>query len=363
MDSLLELTGYTLYFSVLMQISVAFVLLLIANYIKNKVVNTAKQKLSAVPNIWNEAVLSAIIWPSSVLIWLLFTSYTLKLLATAFPDQIILTDGNHYIKSIGVIIVLAWFMIDLVANLEKNYFKSVDKDTTLDTASSYLLGKIIRGIILSVSTVVILQTLGYSLTALLTLGGAGSLVAGLAAKDMLSNFFGGLTVYLDKPFKVGDWVKTNDHKLEGTVEKIGWRSTRLRNFEKRPVYVPNSIWATAPVENASRMINRRIKDIIGLRYKDADKIEAIMLDIENMLHEHPGVDHRQNIIVKFNEFGAYSLNFMLYVFTKATKLKDFSEIKQDILLKVVTIVHKNGADFAFPTTTLDIPDEIRVSSK
>lgn len=357
MDSIINLDNISQFTALAIQISLAFIIFLCANYFKNKLLNKAKSKIGDSPNIWNEAVLSAIIWPSSVLIWLLFVSYVLKLLANTLPESIILSDANHYIESIGVIVVLAWFLIELVSKLEQNYFSKIDKDTTLDTASSYLVGKIIRALIFTIATIVILQTLGYSLTALLTLGGAGSLVAGLAAKDMLSNFFGGLMVYLDKPFKVGDWIKTDSHSLEGTVEKIGWRTTRLRNFDKRPVYVPNSIWANAPVENASRMINRRIKEFIGVRYKDADKIEKIILDIEEMLATHDGVDKRQNLIVKFSEFGPYSLNFMLYVFTKATKLKDFAVIKQDILLKVIDIVHKNGADFAFPTTTLDIPQE------
>ncbi len=345
-------------FTVSIEILILFVLCVFATYIKNKLIKKAKKKISELPNIWNEAVLSALTMPATAMIWLLFVNQTLKLLISALPAQIILTDINYYLKSIGIIVVLAWFLIKLVSNLESNYFKSSDQDTTLDTASSYLLGKTIRALIFAIAIIVILQTLGYSLTALLTLGGAGSLIAGLAAKDMLSNFFGGFMVYLDKPFQVGDWIKTDAHNLEGTVEKIGWRTTRLRNFDKRPVYVPNNIWTNAPVENATRMINRRIKETIGIRYTDADKIELIVQDIETMLSLHDGVDHRQHLIVNFSEFGPSSLNCMVYVFTKATKLKDFLVTKQDILLKIINIVHKHGADFAFPTTTINLPEQV-----
>lgn len=348
------------YLSVSIQILVIFTLFVLATYFKNKFIKKAKEKVNHSPNIWNEAVLSAVSTPTTVMIWLLFISHSLKLIEAIFPKQLILVDIDHYITSIGVIVVFAWFLIKLIGDLEINYFRAVDKDTTLDTASSYLVGKILRVLIFVIATIIILQTLGYSLTALLTFGGAGSLIAGLAAKDMLSNFFGGFMIYLDKPFKVGDWIKTDAHNLEGTIEKIGWRTTRLRNFDKRPVYVPNNIWTNAPVENATRMINRRIKETIGIRYKDADKIALIVQEIEAMLTEHEEVDQRQNLIVKFTEFGPSSLNFMLYVFTKATKLKDFLTIKQDILLKVIAIVHKHGADFAFPTTTIDLPERLKL---
>jgi MscS family membrane protein len=218
------------------------------------------------------------------------------------------------------------------------------------------MGKVLRAIVIIISTIIILQSLGYPLTALLTFGGASSLIVGFAAKETISNFFGGLMVYLDRPFKVGDLIKTNSNQLEGVIEKIGWRSTRIRNLEKRPVYVPNSIWVTAPVENITRMSNRRVKEIFGIRYKDADKITVILNEIEDELRKHQEVDQKQNIIVRLHDFGASSLNIMLYFFTKTTNLKEFLTIKQEILLKIIAILRKHNADFAFPTTTVELPD-------
>lgn len=358
MNTLFNFSQLPEYVTLLIQLSMVLIIFIAINIIKNFILSTAKQKLLQTHNIWDDAVISALIQPSTALIVVLYICYTLKILAQVYPEQIILADANYYIKTIGVIVIIAWFINRLISNLESNYFKNIDKDTTLDTASSYLMGKVLRAVVFTIAAIIVLQSLGYSLTALLTLGGAGSLVVGFAAKDMLANFFGGLMVYLDKPFKVGDWIKTDSNHLEGIIEKIGWRSTRIRNFDKRPVYVPNSIWVNAPVENATRMINRRIKENIGVRYCDADKLPLIIADIEELLKEHTGVDHRQTMIVRFTEFGAYSLNFMLYVFTKATKLKDFLEIKQDIFFKVIDIVHKHGADFAFPTTTIDLPEKV-----
>ena len=109
---------------------------------------------------------------------------------------------------------------------------------------------------------------------MLTFGGVGGLIVGLAAKDLLSNFFGGMMIYFDRPFKVGDWIRSPDRQIEGTVERIGWRMTIIRTFDKRPLYVPNSVFSSIVVENPSRMLNRRINETFGLRYQDADKFGA-----------------------------------------------------------------------------------------
>ena len=113
-----------------------------------------------------------------------------------------------------------------------------------------------------------MQLFDYSVSGLLAFGGIGGIAVGFAAKDLLANFFGGLMIYLDRPFSVGDWIRSPDKEIEGTVEDIGWRLTRIRTFDKRPLYIPNSIFASISVENPSRMSNRRIYEKIGIRYDD-----------------------------------------------------------------------------------------------
>ena len=184
----------------------------------------------------------------------------------------------------------------------------------------------------------------------------GGLAVGFAAKDMLANFFGGLMIYLDRPFSVGDWIKSPDKEIEGTVEHIGWRLTRIRTFDKRPLFVPNGMFSTISVENPSRMTNRRIKAIINLRYDDANKIAIILKDIENMLGKHPAIDTEQTLMVNLVECASWSLNFMLYAFTKTTKWAEFQAVRQDVFIKVLEIVDSHGAECAFPTSTVHIPD-------
>jgi MscS family membrane protein len=179
------------------------------------------------------------------------------------------------------------------------------------------------------------------------------LAVGFAAQDLLSNFFGGLIIYLDRPFTLGDWIRSPDREIEGTVESIGWRVTVVRTFDKRPLYIPNSLFTTLTVENPSRMTNRRIKETIGIRYQDAEKMGVIVADVKAMLESHEEIDSSLTLIVNFNTYAASSLDFFIYTFTKTTNWIKYHEIKQDVMLRVIEIVHTHGADFAFPTTTLD----------
>jgi len=169
---------------------------------------------------------------------------------------------------------------------------------------------------------------------------------------LLSNFFGGLMIYMDRQFSVGDWIRSPDKEIEGTVEYIGWRITRIRTFDMRPLYVPNATFTSISVENPSRMQNRRFYETFGLRYQDQDKVEVITQQIKQMLLAHGAIDTQQTLMVNVNTFNAHSVDFFVYSFTKTTGWAEFHEIKQELLKLIGDIVAANGADFAFPTQTI-----------
>ena len=171
-----------------------------------------------------------------------------------------------------------------------------------------------------------------------------------------------MMIYLDRPFAVGDWIRSPDREIEGTVEAIGWRLTRIRTFDKRPTYVPNSIFTSITVENPSRMTSRRIYETIGIRYDDVDKMEDIVKDVKQMLLEHSEIDTHQTMIVNFNKFAPSSLDFFVYTFTKTTQWVKFHEIKQDVMLRIIRIIESHGAQCAFPTSTIHVPESVNVSS-
>ena len=125
--------------------------------------------------------------------------------------------------------------------------------------------------------------------------------------------------------------------------------------------MPNATFTNISVENPSRMTNRRIYENIGLRYEDAPKVAAVICDIKAMLQQHPDIDANQTLIVNLNSFGASSLDFFIYTFTRTTDWVQYHEIKQDVLSQVISIVQSHDADFAFPTRTLHVSDAIQLA--
>ena len=125
-----------------------------------------------------------------------------------------------------------------------------------------------------------------------------------------------LTVFIDRPFGVGDWILLKDQGIEGVVEEIGWRQTTIRKFDKRPVYVPNATFTTASVETPSRMTHRRIYETIGIRYDDVAVMQPITEEVRQMLLDHPDIDTSQTLMVNFDAFGPSSLDFFVYCMTR-----------------------------------------------
>jgi MscS family membrane protein len=227
----------------------------------------------------------------------------------------------------------------------------------MDPTTVGALGRLVRLILLVIIIMIVMQNYGYSISGILAFGGIGGIAVGFAAKDILANFFGGLMIYLDRPFKVGDWIRSPDKQIEGTVEDIGWRQTRIRTFDKRPLYVPNATFANISVENPSRMTNRRIYEYVGVRYDDSAQLTGIIAGVKSMLLAHPEIDTKQTLIVNFDRFGPSSLDFFIYTFTKTTNWIRFHEIKQDVMVNVMNIIEKNGASIAFPTTTVHLASQ------
>lgn len=308
------------------------------------------------PFHWDDMLLEALKAPVSTLIWCWPATVSLGIiLESELNDKI---DWLSTLKLILIISILVWTLMRLITNVEEYVLEHQKRDETTVQA----IAKVARLFFATLGVLTIMQAFGLSLSGLLTFGGVGGLIVGLAAKDLLSNFFGGLMIYFDRPFKVGDWVRSPDREIEGTVERIGWRMTIIRTFDKRPLYVPNSVFSSIVVENPSRMLNRRIYEKIGLRYDDAEKVPELINAIKEMLKAHKDIDARQTLIVNFDSFGPSSLNFFIYTFTKTVNWVRYHEVKQDVLLQVITIIKEHNADIAFPTQTLKL-DPIQMANQ
>ena len=304
--------------------------------------------------VWIDSIVDAARSPASFFIWVTGLVLALTTTITQFGIYMDLVPYILSFKSTILTLSFGWFVIRLVHRLEQNLKVVARRDDRLDEVTVEAFAKIIKLLAFIVTILFFLSAFGVSLTGLLAFGGVGGIAIGFAAKDLLGNIFGGLMLYLDKPFTVGEWIRSSDKEIEGTVEKIGWRMTTVRTFDKRPLYIPNGIFANIAIENPSRMSNRRIKETMGIRYADVHKMHDIIVDVKTMLREHREIDTNQTLIVNFNGFGASSLDFFIYTFTKTTDWVRFHEIKQDVLLKVSQVVESHGAEMAFPTRTLHI---------
>nr|WP_286009705.1 mechanosensitive ion channel family protein [Salinicola sp. S1-1-2] len=258
------------------------------------------------------------------------------------------------------LLLLAWGGIRLARRLEQRLvFPPVKcRAKPVDPTSASALTKIV-GAILIVSLILIgLQILGVSMSSILAMGGFGGLVIGFAARDVIANFFGGMVVHLDKPFVVGDWIRSPEREIEGIVEDIGWRLTTIRTFAGPPLYVPNAWFSQISVETPTRMVSRRLWETVGIRYQDIGVMEAITRDIRDLLQQHDEIDQDELITVNFETFGQYSLDILIYAFTRETDWQRFHEIKQDILLKIRDVIDRHGAALALPTSRVYFPEGI-----
>lgn len=323
------------------------------DFFQKRVLDRVQKRFEETPNLWDDAFIYALRAPLRVIIWIVGIAYAISIAQQEQAAAIFAAVDP--LRDVSVIVVITWFLVRFIAQGEQSFIKQRRADgEEIDQTTADAIAKLLRISVIITASLVVLQTLGYSISGVLAFGGVGGIAVGFAAKDLLANFFGGLMVYLDRPFNVGDWVRSPDRRIEGTVEKIGWRLTVIRTFDKRPLYIPNSLFTEIVVENPSRMTNRRIHETIGIRYDDAHRMNEIVNAVKMMLKDHPDIDNANTMIVNFNEMAPSSLDFFVYTFTKTTDWIRFHEVKQDVMLKIIEIIHKHGAECAFPTSTIHL---------
>ena len=344
-----------------LQVFVVVLAVMVFNYVLSVTLQRLARRVEESTNPWDDAAVRALRKPLRWLVWIVGIAFAAEIVRDNTGAAIF--EAIDPIRSVGVIATLAWFLTRLVNNLEIAYVnRAAQREEQIDRVTLEALAKLVRISIVITAALVALQTLGFSISGVLAFGGIGGIAIGFAAKDLLANFFGGLMIYLDRPFAVGDWIYSPDKDIEGTVEQIGWRLTRIRSFSRRPIYVPNSVFTGIAVVNPSRMTNRRIKLTVGIRYEDISKMRPIVDDVTRMLREHPDIDQNQTLFVTFTTFNDSSVDFLVYTFTKTTKWVPFQKIQQDVLLKIADIIAEHGAEIAFPTRTLSVPEGIAVSA-
>ncbi|AFT70101.1 Transporter, MscS family [Alloalcanivorax dieselolei B5] len=300
---------------------------------------------------WDDVLIEALRLPLRLVTWVVGLSVAAEMLYDVSESA--LFEHVGMVRRVAFIAIIAMFFNRLITGVERNLTDPGRMKKPMDSTTAAAVSKLLRVSVIITSVLIILQALGYSVSGVLAFGGIGGMAVAFAAKDLLANFFGGMMIYMDKPFKVGEWVRSPDRTIEGTVEHIGWRLTRIRTFDQRPLYIPNSLFTTIVLENPARMFNRRINEKIGIRYQDWRKMPAIVAEVRQMLIDHDDIEtDARTLIVNFDTYGASHIEFFIYTFTKTTNWVRFHEIKQDVLMKIMEIVEQHDAEFAFPTRTL-----------
>ena len=314
--------------------------------------NRLARQVERTHNLYDDALLHSLSRPLTLGIWVVGICFAAEVVGGEAQAEIF--DYIPQLRDVAVVWLLIWFALRFINAVEQHFVSDGYKDSKLDTTTAHAVSKLLRASVIITGVLLVLQAFGFSISGVLAFGGIGGIAIGFAARDLLANFFGALMIFLDRPFSVGDWIRSPDRDIEGTVEDIGWRLTRIRTFDKRPLYVPNSVFTSLAVENPSRMQHRRIYETIGVRYDDIDAVREIVADVEQMLRNHPDLATNQTLMVNFVEFGASSLDFFVYCFTKTTVWTEFHAIKQDVLLRIAQIIAAHDAEIAFPTRTLHL---------
>ncbi|HKI61268.1 MAG TPA: mechanosensitive ion channel family protein [Mariprofundaceae bacterium] len=251
------------------------------------------------------------------------------------------------------IIIGVWFLWRLLDGLAA-YFsaKASQTDSSLDDQLVPFVAKTLKVFLVLTAVLVVAQNMGYSVSGLIASLGIGGIAIAMAAKDTIANVFGSVMILVDRPFTINNWIRTKD--FEGVVEEIGFRSTRIRTFEKTLVNVPNSMLANMVVDNIDARPKRRVKMRIGITYDStAEKIQQAIEGIEKILKHHIGVD-REFSLVKFDEFDDSSLSIFLYYFTKTTHWAEYLQIRQEVNMQIMALLESIGLEFAFPTRTVHL---------
>ena len=256
-----------------------------------------------------------------------------------------------------VIIIIFWTLYNAIDVFKRYIQASIQKaNFELATEISELFIKVIRFFVIAVGAVAVLEQWSIDISTFVASLGIGGLAFALAAKDTVANFFGGIMIFADRSLRIGDWIKGGG--VEGIVEEINIRSTKIRTFEHSLITVPNASLANGPIENYSRRGIRRINMRIGLTYSTSlHQMQTIVAQMRTMLSERKDIDD-ETIFIYFDQFGASSLDIFCYFFTATANWQEYLAIREDVNFEIIKIVQDNGASFAFPSQSVYFENEL-----
>ena len=307
---------------------------------------------------WDDQLFEAIIKPINTFVMIgavHVAAFLLIFNLERFPTELI---GKSYTIFLGFTIIwLIYRLVDVAAHYLDELMAKADEG--LRGQFTPLIRRALRIVVVIIGTLTVLATIGVNITGLVALGGVLGLAFSMGSQDSVANLVGTINILTDRPYKVGDWI-TVGSSIDGDVEEIGFRSTKIRMFDKTLMTVPNGKLASETIKNWSRMPKRRIKMTLGLTYDTTpNQMREALKAIETILTEDEGVDQDYKL-VQFTDFGPSSLDVFLYYFSTSTVWKEYLETRERVNLKIMDKLTEMGLEFAFPTQTLHLKgDELK----
>jgi len=260
--------------------------------------------------------------------------------------------------SLLILITVFWTLLRVVDYIgDRLKFKAEKTESKVDDQLipfAIEIGKVL--VVIFGALILLSNVFNVDITALAAGLGVGGVAIALASKESLENLLGSFTIFFDKPFQVGDIITVGS--ITGVVEKVGFRSTRVRTFDKSLVTIPNKNLINSELDNLSLKPVRKVKIDIGLTYNTTvDQIKNIVKDIQDLVDDHPNTN--EDGLVRFMNFGASSLDIMVVYFTNSPDWKLLVDTRQEINYKIIEIVKKHGSDFAFPSTSLYFENKLK----
>lgn len=330
----------------------------VLQFLFKKFLNKAKGR----KKYWQQGFFETCKLPALIILWLFALSLIAVALANSYDlDEFIPTLLQ--IRTFLIIVALSWFALQWKGRVQLLILK--EKRSSILAAEKVkidLIGKIATLFIIILATIFGLEAMGFNVQTLATIGGISGFSLGFACKDIIANFFGGLMLYITRPFVVGENIKAAEKNLEGSVEEISWYYTCIRGIDKQPIYVPNSLFSNILVTNLSRMSHWNIDEVISIRYKDISLVEPLVKEIKELLINHPAIDTTQPVRVHLDKFSENSIDIGIWVCTFAVLKDEVIPIKQQILLKIANIVSSMNAEFASPVRTIEITEPIQIKT-
>ena len=343
----------TTYGKIAIAITVFILFVLLKKPIRNLIFKALEKIATKTTNQYDDEILEALKRPFDLLVLTIGFQIAINIIAIKTEYTPII---NHTIQTLYTFLIY-WALFKILTPISHVVIKSTTKlsGKELGKDLANLIVRFLQVVIIALGVITILQHWGYNITGFLASLGLVGMAIALAAKDTVANLFGSLVIFSDKPFKIGDWIKTPD--VEGIVEEVGIRSTKVRTFAQALVSVPNATLANSSILNWSRMGKRRIKASLGLTYGTTnEQMQNIVNDIRQMLKEDEEI-HQDVIHIYFTDFGDSALGIFCYFFTNTTNWAEYMRVREKVNFKIIEIVEKHGSGFAFPSQSIYIENQ------